>query len=55
MQRIISADSHTLEPPDLWLNALESKYGDDTPRVVDAYEGTEGPFFFTGKSSPCLA
>ena len=49
MQRIISADSHTLEPPHLWLNALESKYGDDTPRVVDAHEGTEGPFFFTGK------
>ncbi len=49
MRRIISADSHTLEPPDLWLNALESKYGDDTPRVVDAHEGTEGPFFFTGK------
>ena len=49
MRRIISADSHTLEPPELWLNALESKYGDDTPRVVDAHEGTEGPFFFTGK------
>ena len=49
MRRIISADSHTLEPPDLWLNALESKHGDDTPRVVDAHEGTEGPFFFTGK------
>ncbi len=49
MRGIISADSHTLEPPDLWLNALENKHGDDTPRVVDAYEGTEGPFFFTGK------
>jgi len=47
--RIISADSHTLEPPDLWLNALGSKYGDDTPRVVDEYAGNAGPFFFTGK------
>lgn len=48
-RRIISADSHTLEPPDLWLNALASKYGDDTPRVVDEYKGNPGPFFFTGK------
>lgn len=47
--RIISADSHTLEPPDLWLNALESKYGDDTPRVVARYGDAQGPFFFTGK------
>jgi predicted TIM-barrel fold metal-dependent hydrolase len=49
MRRIVSADSHTLEPTDLWLKALGDKYGDDTPHVVDAYAGTEGPFFFTGK------
>jgi predicted TIM-barrel fold metal-dependent hydrolase len=49
MRHIVSADSHTLEPPDLWLNVLGSKYGEDTPRVVESYAGTDGPFFFTGK------
>lgn len=47
--RIISADSHTLEPPDLWLEALGNRYGEDTPRAVDEYQGQRGPFFFTGK------
>lgn len=47
--RIISADSHTLEPPDLWLRALGDKFGDETPRVVESHRGVSGPFFFTGK------
>ena len=49
LSRIISADSHTLEPSDLWLKGLGGKYGDDTPRVVSRYGDAEGPFFFTGK------
>ncbi|MGH9335785.1 MAG: hypothetical protein ACRD21_18785 [Vicinamibacteria bacterium] len=48
-ERIISADSHTIEPQNLWLDALGDKYGDDTPRVVDGFQGQEGLFFFTGK------
>lgn len=48
-QRIISADSHTIEPEDLWLRALGDRYGDETPRVIDSYAGAEGPFFYTGK------
>ncbi len=38
-RRIISADSHTLEPPDLWIQTIGDKYGDDTPRVVEEYRG----------------
>src|SRR5262245_39440819 len=49
MERIISADSHTIEPSDLWLGALGRKYGDETPRVVEGYQGQPGLFFFTGK------
>jgi predicted TIM-barrel fold metal-dependent hydrolase len=48
-ERIISADSHTIEPQNLWLDALGAKYGEDTPRVVNGYQGQEGLFFFTGK------
>ncbi|HXV60247.1 MAG TPA: hypothetical protein VEK15_06100, partial [Vicinamibacteria bacterium] len=47
--RIISADSHTIEPHDLWLEALGDKYGDETPRVVEGHAGREGLFFYTGK------
>ncbi|HSF20249.1 MAG TPA: amidohydrolase family protein [Vicinamibacteria bacterium] len=47
--RIISADSHTIEPHDLWLDALGDKYGDETPRVVEGHAGREGLFFYTGK------
>ena len=31
--RVISADSHTMEPPDLWTERLGKKYGDNTPQV----------------------
>ena len=49
LPRIISADSHTLEPSDLWIKTIGDKYGDETPRVVEEYRGHKGPFFFTGK------
>ena len=49
LPRIISADSHTLEPPDLWIKTIGDKYGEETPRVVEEYRGHKGPFFFTGK------
>ncbi len=31
--RVISADSHTMEPPDLWTERLGKKHGDRTPQV----------------------
>jgi predicted TIM-barrel fold metal-dependent hydrolase len=49
LERIISADSHTLEPHDLWLKAMGQRFGELTPRVVQGYMGQEGLFFFTGK------
>ncbi len=31
--RLVSADSHVMEPPDLWLNAIGRRFGDRTPQV----------------------
>ena len=35
----ISADSHTVEPPDLWEKWLEKKYLDTAPKLVDDGDG----------------
>ena len=47
-KRIISADSHVMEPLGLWWKALGHKFGDRTPRVLDEYRGQKGKFFYTG-------
>jgi uncharacterized protein len=31
--RLVSADSHVMEPPDLWLKTIGSRFGDRTPQV----------------------
>ena len=50
---IISADSHVLEPYDLWWNAIGSQYGDRTPRVLDEHNGQKGSYFYSGnKGAP---
>lgn len=46
---IVSADSHVLEPPDLWEKALGPRLGDRVPRVVDGFDGHEGTFFYVGR------
>ena len=46
--RIISADSHVLEPLDLWWNTLGKKLGDRTPRTITEYRGHKGSWFYTG-------
>ena len=43
--RVISADSHVVEPTDLWWNTIGSKYGERTPRIVNEYLGKQGRFF----------
>ena len=47
-QRMISADSHVMEPLDLWWNALGPKLGERTPRYLDEYQGEKGEFFYSG-------
>jgi predicted TIM-barrel fold metal-dependent hydrolase len=46
--RVISADSHVMEPPDLWEKALGERYADHTPRRLGEHLGKKGSFFFTG-------
>src|SRR5262245_10095336 len=43
--RVISADSHMMEPPDLWQDRLNNQYKDRAPRVIQGYEGKKGYFF----------
>ena len=45
---LFSADSHVIEPYDLWSNALGDRFGDQTPRLVTERYGEQGRFFFTG-------
>lgn len=45
---VISADSHVVEPPDLFTKSLGCKYGDEVPRWLDSYKGRRGMFFFGG-------
>ena len=47
--RVISADSHVMEPRDLWEKALGDRYGSHTPRVIHEHAGRTGTFFYTGR------
>ncbi len=42
--RVISADSHMTEPPDLWTARLDQQFRDRAPRVVEDKE-KPGHFF----------
>ncbi len=45
---LISADSHVMEPYDMWWKALGPQFGDRTPRVLEEYQGQKGTFFYSG-------
>jgi hypothetical protein len=48
--RTISADSHTLEPPDLWEKWLESKYLDTAPKLVEDKDGGHAWVYMGGNT-----
>jgi predicted TIM-barrel fold metal-dependent hydrolase len=48
-ERVISADSHVMEPRDLWLKTIGDRFGDRTPRVLNEHMGNKGTFFYTGR------
>ena len=39
--RVISADSHIVEPPDAWTSRVEPKYRDQAPRIVRLEDGSD--------------
>ena len=43
--RLISADSHVNEPPDLWATRVDKKYRERAPQLVTPPGGKEGAFF----------
>ncbi len=47
---VISADSHVLEPEDLWENALGDRYDGHIPKVVEGFQGMQGRFFYLGRT-----
>lgn len=47
---VISADSHMMEPANLWVERLDAKYKDDAPRVVKS--DNKGDFLFVAPGIP---
>src|SRR3954453_11441958 len=43
--RLISADSHVSEPPNLWAEGVDKKYRDRAPRLAVDLPGKEGAYF----------
>ena len=43
--KLISADSHVSEPPDLWVERVDRTYRDRAPRLVVNPPGLEGAYF----------
>jgi predicted TIM-barrel fold metal-dependent hydrolase len=43
--RLISADSHVNEPPDLWVTRVDKKYRERAPQLVTPPGGKEGAYF----------
>jgi predicted TIM-barrel fold metal-dependent hydrolase len=50
MGLIISADSHVLEPGDLWSKALGGRFGERVPHAVEGFGGHAGSFFYLGRA-----
>lgn len=48
--KIISADSHMMEPPELWTERLDRKYADRAPRVIKTE--SKGQYVFVAPDIP---
>ena len=48
--RVLSSDSHVVEPPNLWLDHMDPAYGDAIPRVVETSEADH--WFINGAPVP---
>jgi predicted TIM-barrel fold metal-dependent hydrolase len=50
--RIISADSHFVEPPNMWAERIDKKFRDRAPHTVWGLNGKEGEFFVCENINP---
>ena len=44
VSQVLSADSHVLEPPDLWTMRMQGKFRDRAPHLIHEYNGQTGDF-----------
>ncbi|MBI3303896.1 MAG: amidohydrolase [Deltaproteobacteria bacterium] len=49
---IISADSHFVEPPNMWAERIDKKFRDRAPHTVRGLQGREGEFFVCENIKP---
>jgi hypothetical protein len=50
--RIISGDSHFVEPPDMWAERMDKKFRDRAPHTVQGNNGKPGEFFVCENITP---
>src|SRR3954467_7635890 len=50
--RIISADSHFVEPPNMWAERVDKKFRDRAPHTGRGLNGREGEFFVCENVQP---
>lgn len=52
IRRILSADSHVLEPPDLWTTRMSAKFRETAPRLIHEFKGQTGDFLYAAPLAP---
>ena len=50
--RIISGDSHFVEPPNMWAERIDKKFHERAPHTVQGHGGQEGEFFVCENITP---
>ena len=44
METVISADSHFVEPPEMWVERVDREYKDRAPHIVKDLDGKKGSY-----------
>ena len=52
LYKIIPADSHMCEPPNLWVERVDQRFRDRAPRVLKNPDGKKGSFFMCENLPP---
>ena len=50
--KMISADSHVVEPPDMWVDYIDTAFKDRAPRIVKDPPGMRGHYFIIEGMEP---
>ena len=50
--RIISGDSHFVEPPNMWPERMDKKFRDRAPHTIHGHDGKDGEFFVCENITP---